>query len=109
MRCYCSDQLHVYQRMHRIHALCVFFRQTSQVSLLKNGYQSLWKKMVERHSKEVNYITGAQVTGVKRTPTVEVKYMHAGSAPLAESCLGHMRRYHDKRRGLYYIIFVKAL
>ena len=80
-----------------------------EVSVLKNGYQSLWKKMVERHSTEVNYITGAKVTGVKRTPTVEVKYMHAGSAPLAESCLGHMLRYHDKRRGLYYIIFVKAL
>ena len=93
--CCCSDQLHVYQRMHRIHALCVFFRQTSQVSLLKNGYQSLWKKMVERHSKEVNYITGAQVTGVKRTPTVEVKYMHEGSDRGVS--LEPMLRYHDKR------------
>ncbi|CAK9009408.1 unnamed protein product [Durusdinium trenchii] len=55
------------------------------VSLLKNGYQSLWKKMVERHSKEVNYITGAQVTGVKRTPTVEVKYMHEGAEKTLEA------------------------
>eukprot|EP00438_Fugacium_kawagutii_P019458 Skav230461 [mRNA] locus=scaffold186:168416:169963:+ [translate_table: standard] len=48
------------------------------VSLLKNGWQSLWKKMVARHKDEVKYVTGATVTSIKRTPTVEVKYMHEG-------------------------------
>ena len=48
------------------------------VSLLKNGWQSLWKKMVQRHSGEVKYVTGASVTSIKRTPTVQVKYTHEG-------------------------------
>jgi len=48
------------------------------VSLLKNGWQSLWKKMVATHKDEVNYVTGATVTSIKRTPTVEVKYTHEG-------------------------------
>ena len=43
------------------------------VSMLKNGYQSLWKNMAKRHSDQVNYITGAQVTAIKRTPSVEIK------------------------------------
>ena len=47
--------------------------------MLKNGWQSLWKKMVARHKDQVTYVTGAEVTAVKRTPTVEVKYMHEGS------------------------------
>ena len=48
------------------------------VSLLKNGWQSLWKKMVATHKDEVKYVTGATVTSIKRTPTVEVKYTHEG-------------------------------
>lgn len=44
------------------------------LALLKNGWQSLWLKMKERHSKEVTYITSASVTEIKRSPTVEVTY-----------------------------------
>lgn len=34
--------------------------------------------MVATHKDEVKYVTGATVTSIKRTPTVEVKYTHEG-------------------------------
>ncbi|CAJ1412516.1 unnamed protein product [Effrenium voratum] len=55
------------------------------VSMLKNGYQSLWKNMAKRHSDQVNYITGAQVTAIKRTPSVEIKYMLGGEEKVLEA------------------------
>jgi len=48
------------------------------LSILKFGFQSLWKHMAEKHSSEVKYITGARVTQIKRCPSVEVKYIREG-------------------------------
>eukprot|EP00434_Breviolum_minutum_P000958 symbB.v1.2.000843.t1/scaffold37.1/size397765/15 len=48
------------------------------LGILKKGFQSVWKHIKEKHSSEVNYITGARVTEIKRLPTVEVKYIREG-------------------------------